>query len=193
MTLTRKKIITAMVVATTGIIVLVTQIGASGSGVGAVKLEGAWVARVTSMNGQPFPAVSQWSYVLSPDASGRSASIHGSIDVGFTSHQPGGTAGFVTPLIGEVVQTGPDTAAFNAYWYSISQGGPGQFDQVVTIGTVSGVARYLAPGKAELTDDFKIYLASADADGDGFPDEGSSPVATFTVTTVDTRIPSPAR
>ncbi len=183
----------AAVVATVAVIVLATQIGAFGSDVGALKLEGAWVARVTSIEGQPFPAVSQWSYVLSPDSSGRSASLHGSIDIGFTPNQPGGTPGFLTPLIGEIVQTGPNTAAFHVYWYEISEGESGEFDQIVSIGTVSGVARLVAPGKMELTDNFKIYPASADADGDGIPDEGSAPIASFTVTTLDTRIPSPAR
>ncbi len=192
MFLNRKKLIMAAVVAA-AVVVLVTQMGASDSGGGALKLEGAWVARVTSINGQPFPAVSQWSYVFSPDSSGRSASVHGSIDIGFSPNQPGGFPGFATPLIGEAVQTGPDPAAFNIYWYDISQGGPGEFDQIVSIGTVSGVAKFVAPGKMELTDHFKIYPASADADGDGVPDEGSAPIASFTVTTLDTRIPSPAR
>jgi hypothetical protein len=66
-------------------------------------------------------------------------------------------------------------------------------NQVVSICTVSGVARSVAPGKAEVANDFKIYPASADADGDGFPDEGSTPINSFTVTTLDMRIPSPAR
>ncbi|MBZ5499858.1 MAG: hypothetical protein LAP85_25960 [Acidobacteriia bacterium] len=188
----RRKLIMAAVVAAAAAIVLVTQIGASNSDQGAMKLEGAWVARVTSMNGHPFPAVSQWSYVFSPDASGRSAAIHGSIDVGFFPNQPGNTT-FSTPLIGEAVSTGPDTATFKVIWYTISQSGPGQFNQVVLIGTASGAARSVGPGKVEVTDDFKIYLASADADGDGFPDEGSTPIRSFTVTTLDTRIPSPGR
>src|SRR5512146_1482783 len=45
-------------------------------GSGAFKLEGAWIARVVGTNGQ-------WSYVVSPDNSGRHATAHGSIDVGF--------------------------------------------------------------------------------------------------------------
>ena len=190
----RRKVIIAAVVATAAVSVLIAQIGASVSGQGDVKLEGAWVARVTGMNGQPFPAVSQWSYVLSPDASGRSAAVHGSIDLSFNPNpnQPGNTM-FSTPLIGETVQTGPDTATFKIFWYTISQGGPGQFNQIVLIGTASGTARFVGPGKAEFTDDFKIYPASADADGDGFPDEGSTPIRSFTVTSLDTRIPSPGR
>jgi hypothetical protein len=186
----RRKLIMAAVAVAAAAIVLATQIGASNTGQGAFKLEGAWVARVTSMNGQPFPAVAQWSYVFCPDASGRSAAIHGSIDVSFGPSQPS-NIGFNTPLIGEIIQTGPDTAAFNAYWYNVRQGGPGQLNQVVSIGRVWGEARLVSEDKAEVSDHFEIYLPSADADGDGFPE--GSPVQSFIVTTIDTRIPPPAR
>ena len=185
----KRKVIIAAVVVAAAAIVLATQIGASGSSQGAMKLEGAWVARVISIGGQPFPFVSQWTYIFSPDASGRRATIHGTIDVGFGPSDP--TVYYNTPLIGEAVQTGPDTVVFNAYWYNVQQGEPGQLNQIISIGTVSGDAWYVAEGKFEITHHFEIYLPGSDADGDGIPDEGSFPVSQFTVTTQDTRIPSP--
>jgi hypothetical protein len=189
MTLNRKKIIVATVVAAAGIIVLVTQIGASGSGGGALKLEGAWVSRVTSIEGIAGKYPFQWSFVLAPDASGRSATLHGSVDVGFgQSADTGGD--FVTPLIGEFVMTGPDTAAFNSYWYGVKKGTP---NQIVSIGRSWGETRSTGPGKSETTYHFEIYPASEDSDGDGFPDAGAAPVKQFIVTSEDTRIPPPER
>jgi hypothetical protein len=37
----------------------------------------------------------------------------------------------------------------------------------------------------------KFYLPSQDADGDGIPDAGETPVFVLPVTTMDTRLPSP--
>ena len=45
----------------------------------AFKLEGAWIAKVVEAPGQ-------WSYVLSSNPSGRFASGHGSVDVGFSAN-----------------------------------------------------------------------------------------------------------
>lgn len=41
--------------------------------------------------------------------------------------------------------------------------------------------------KAEGTHHFALYLPEADVDGDGLPD-GGAPLATFDMTTVDTRL-----
>ena len=50
----------------------------AGNGSNNYKLGGAWVARVIE---SPLPA--QWSYVVVADPSGKHASGHGSIDIGF--------------------------------------------------------------------------------------------------------------
>jgi hypothetical protein len=192
MVFSRRKVIAASILAAAVAFSLVAQVGASDPGQGAPKLEGAWIARVTSLRGQPFTDVSQWTYVLSPDASGRNASIHGTIDIPFGPSQPMNVA-YNTTFLDEVVQTGPDTASFNAYWYNVKQGGAGALNQILSIGRIWGEVMFVAPGKSEVTDHFEIYLPSADADGDGIPDEGSSPIASFLVTTQDTRIPPAVR
>jgi hypothetical protein len=165
-------------VATTSAVLLTAQGAAYGQAPGALKLEGAWIARVTS---SPFPpGPYQWTYILAPASSGRVASIHGSVDVGF----PGGIPhDRTTPVIGEIRQTGPDTTAFNTMWYGLNQG------VVVFIGRAWGTARYLGPDRAEGHHNFEIYLPSADVDGDGLPD--GPPAAAFSVTSQDTRVPSP--
>jgi hypothetical protein len=151
---------------------------APGQAQGAIKLEGAWIARVTS---SPFPpGPYQWTYVLARDSSGRSATLHGTVDVGF----PGGIPhDRTTPLLGELRQTGPDTAVFNSIWYGLNQG------VVVFIGRSWGTTRFFGPDKAEVQHNFEIYLPSADVDGDGLPD--GPPAAAFGVTSLDTRVPSP--
>ena len=91
---------------------VVTPVEAGNGANGAVKLEGAWIAR-----GVEAPV--QWTYVLSPDPSGRQASLHGSIDVGLGASSFG--ADYPSPLIGNLILTGPDTARFNSVWYGIKK------------------------------------------------------------------------
>jgi len=178
--ITRRATVAALagVMATTMAVVLAAQVAAYGQDQGAIKLEGAWIARVTS---SPFPpGPYQWTYILAPASSGRVAGIHGSVDVAF----PGGIPhDGTTPIIGEIRKTGPDPAAYNSIWYGLSQGA------VVFIGRSWGTVRYFGPGRAEGQHNFEIYLPSADVDGDGLPD--GPPVAAFGVTSLDTRVPSP--
>jgi hypothetical protein len=176
----------AVLVVAAAVAVLVTDLAASDPGQGAYKLEGAWIARVTTFNGDPYPFVGQWSYVVVPDPSGRRAAIHGSVDVAFPQN-PQLLSDFNSPIIGEVVMTGPHTVEFNTFWYAIKKGSP--VNSIVFIGRAWGEGRFLAPGKSEFTHNFEIYLPSADTDGDGLPE--GAPVNTFTVTTLDTRVPSP--
>ena len=163
----------------TGAFALARQAGASGQELGAIKLEGAWIARVAT---PAFPVTPQWTYVLVPDGSGKHATIYGSVDVGF------GTPGVDhdSPLVGEMVRTGFDTAAFKVVWHRIDSAG-----HILAIGTVSGTATFTAPGKAGAIHHFAIYAAAADADGDGLPDPETTVVpTTFTLMTMDTRVPS---
>lgn len=159
------------------------EVVASGQDYGRNRLEGAWVARVTGLDGVPpgTPLPFQWSYVLSPSASGRRASLHGSVDVPFP---PTVAYDYVTPIIGDMVQTGPHTTAYTAIWYVIRSDSP--VNQIVLIGTASGEGRRIAPDKLEGTHHFAFYLPSADVDGDGFPD--GSPINTFNATTLDSRV-----
>ena len=179
MFISRRKVVLTALAAATALFVLATQIGAFGPGQGAVKLEGAWIARVV---GLPYPDPVQWSYVLVPDASGRSASLHGSVDMTL----PGGPPiDFTTPIIGEIVQTGHDTAAFNTYWYGIKD------NLIVYIGRSWGETRFTGPRTLESTHHFEIYLPDADTNGDGLPE--LSFVNAFVLTTHDTRVPAPVR
>ncbi len=168
---------------------------ASGQGGEAFKLEGAWIARVTAMDGMP-PGTAlpfQWSFVMAPSPDGRRATIHGSIEVAFPKLLD---YDFPSALLGEVVQTSPSTAAFNSVWYLIKKGSP--VDHIVAIGTATGETRGVGRGRLQTIYHFAFYLASADANGDGLPDDNdgdgvvdAAPIAAFNVTTMDTRLPRP--
>ena len=168
---------------------------ASGQGGEAFKLEGAWIARVTAMDGVP-PGTAlpfQWSFVLAPSPDGRSATLHGSVEVGFPKLLD---YDMISPLVGQLVQTSPSTAAFNSVWYLIKKGSP--VDHIVAIGTATGETREVGRGRSQTNYHFAFYLASADANGDGLPDDNdgdgvvdAAPVAAFDVTTMDTRVALP--
>jgi hypothetical protein len=156
--------------------------GAADAKMGASKLEGAWVAKV-----QEAPL--QWSYVLVPDASGQRASLHGSIDVGLLTFGPNVTT---TPLIGELVMTGPDSAKFFSVWYGRTAAAGPLNATIVYIGVNQGIVKFTGPGKGASTHQITYYLPSSDADGDGYPDAGSTPIAPpVNLTSMDTRVPSP--
>ena len=167
---------------------LVLLTGAPAAGQGAAKLEGTWVARVVEFDGAASPWPFQWSYVLTPDNSGRAAAIYGNVDIGFPPTPPL-VADAHSPLLGRAVTTGPGTHAFDSYWYGIKKDVLPGLDGVLYIGRAWGEGRVVAAGKVETTHHFEIYLPAADADGDGLPDPGAVPVKTFTVLTIDTRVP----
>lgn len=194
MLFTGRKIILTATIATVLMVALIAKFRAYAAPQGgAIKLEGAWVVKVktwTIPGVSPLPA--QWSGVLSAnDPSGRSAAFHGSVDVGFPSSTPFPPGVFTTPILGEFVMTGPNTAVFNSVWYLVQIGNPGH---IVQIGTDVGTVTFTAPNKTEETDHFKFYSPAADADGDGFPDPDAPPqslLLSFDATSVGTRVPAP--
>lgn len=156
---------------------------------GAYKLEGAWIAKVPGTSGQ-------WTFVMVPDASGKTAAGHGSIDVGFVLG-PDLVADYQSPLLIQAVMTGPRTAVSTSVWYGIrklsSPGPQHENAEVVYIGMSHGTTTYVAPGKATGLHALSFYLPAADADGDGLPDAGATPVAYVEFPTEETRVPAPTR
>jgi hypothetical protein len=156
----------------------------------AYKLEGAWIANLADCPGQI-------SYVLSADSSGRRASGHGSIEVGFSTGAVFGPAfapiDYTSPLLISVVMTKPDTASFYAVWYGVKKlAAPSPLTaQIVYIAVNTGEFKLVGPGKMETTHNFAFYYPAQDADGDGFPDDGETTPYAFQRTSVDTRLPLP--
>lgn len=144
----------------------------------AMKLEGAWVARVPGM-----PA--QWSYVLTPaDSSGRRASVQGAFSIripGFLYGLPAQYESEEFPSFwGEVMLTGRNEAEGTVIWWGLKNTVPTQtypFEkQLVVIGVDSFSVSLTAPGKTQVIHNMKFYDPSADVDGDGLPDSGQDPV-----------------
>lgn len=168
----------------------------AGGGDGAYKLGGAWVAKMDSVFGGPPPAEAQWSYLVSADPSGRRAAGHGSIEAGFNvdllfpGFEPIDSS---SPILVNIVMTGPDTASYYAVWYGLKKLGP--FDpvtnKIVMIGVVTGELKFVGPGEARGSHEFALYRPDQDKDTDGFPDEDETPEYAFLATTVDTRLPMP--
>lgn len=183
------------------LVILALTFGVSASvvadnGDSAFKLEGVWVAKVVP------PYVGQWSYMVSSDPSGKRGSGHGSVDVGPRANFACALNGYLTefepsdtesPILVSMVMTGPDTISYNSVWYGLKDLGPMSpiSNEIVLIGTVSGDLEVVAPGKMIGTHNFALYYPTADADGDGFPDEGATPACLFQLNTVDTRLPMP--
>ncbi len=155
----------------------------------AYKLEGAWVSKVVGFPGQ-------WSYVLTPDSSGRRASGHGSVDVGFDPAVFGcelGESNAASPILINIKVIGPDTGVAYSVWYGLRGPSPSQ-SEIAYIGEVRSDVKFLGPGKSSGTHYFYFYLPSQDVDPeDGFPDEGETPAcfAPFPFYTSDTRLPAP--
>jgi hypothetical protein len=181
----RKTRVLIAVIVVAAVLALVLWAGVSAHPARGLKLEGAWIARVTSFEGGPWPFLTQWSYVVTADPSGRRGTVHGSVDVPF----PGVPGDYVTPIIGEVIQTGPETAVDNSIWYHVQKASP--VNEIVAIGTAKGEWRWLGPDKVETTIHFAIYDPSADTNGDGIPEPDAIPLTAFTVTTEDRRLPLP--
>ena len=163
-------------------LLLATQVAWTNSA--AIHLEGSWVARVP---GTPL----LWTYSLAPDPSGKSASISGAIQVPVmpTVFVPGlfEEAEYVSPMVGKIVMTGPDTATFTALWYGMKKVMP--FEQVVFIGVTSGTIKFTSAGKAEVSHFLGFYAPSTDADNDGLPDPGSAASLCLPAVSYDTQVP----
>lgn len=180
---TRRKLTLAALVASAVIGLPATQVAAADAPTVAYKLEGAWVAKA-----QEVPM--QWSYVLVPDASGRRASLHGSIDAPLAVFADPGIN--ITPLIGELVMTGPASARFSSVWYLTVPAAPPLMATIAYVGVNRGEVKFTGPGKAIATHHIAFYHPSSDVDGDGYPDPGATPiVGPLVFTTIDTRVPAP--
>jgi hypothetical protein len=187
MAINRLKVITTGLAAVVVAVVLSASTVIAG-GPGAHKLEGAWIAKVPEVGGQ-------WTYVLVPDASGRRAAGHGSVEVGFNLEFLFGPTDGPSPLLVQLEMTGPNTGIYNCIWYGVRElpdlGPMAPTAELTYIGMVKGTMTFVGPGKIEAEHYFEFYYPSQDADGDGFPDAGEEPVFGFQSASVDTRLPSP--
>ena len=91
--------------------------------------------------------------------------------------------------------TSPDSFELIGVWYGLKE------PSTIFPGVVSADIVYIGVDKAVLTFDtpdrmlgvhiIEYYTPSQDADGDGFPDPGETPVSSTEITSVNTRLPGP--
>ena len=165
------------------------SVASAGGAKGAYKLEGAWLAQCIE-----FPL--QWSWVFAPDASGRRASGHGQFDIGPVTPDLGyGAATRNSHILVEAEMTGPDTVDAIGVWYGLREPSatlPGVVSaDIVYIGIDKAVFTFETPDKLKGVHIIEYYVPPQDADGDGFPDPGQTPVSSTEIHTENTRLPGP--
>ena len=178
-------VITAGLLAAAAALLLAASAATAG-GAGGHKLEGVWIAK---------SAGGQWTYVLTPDPSGRRASGHGSVEIGFSLDFLFGESDRPSPLLINLEMTGKDTGVYNCIWYGIRElpdlGPMTPTAELTYIGIVKGTLTFVGPGKMEGLHSFELYYPDQDGDGDGLPDPNEEPAFAFEAESIDTRLPSP--
>ena len=138
------------------------------------KLEGAWIA--SSDNG-----IRSLVTFAPSDPSGRIATFRNQMVVPPELLAALGVEAY-TDEIGEHVVTGPTTGKYTGIWYGLAGG------RIATIFLDNSSVTFVSPTQLTIEHTVAAYLATADADNDGYPDPGSTPVGVFTAHTVSKRL-----
>jgi hypothetical protein len=94
----------------------------------------------------------------------------------------------VSDNTGEVKMTGRNTGKWILVSYGQAQGTPPQIRAIfVSVGTL----KFTGPDSLEILYTLKAYAATDDADGDGFPDAGATPLEIPGLTLSAKRVPIP--
>ena len=141
---------------------------------GSIKLEGAWVAKTD------VGILSLVTYAPS-DPSGRSAVMRNQMVWPREVLARYGLEA-VTEEIAEAVVTGVNTEAYNGIWYGLVGG------RTAMIFVDHASITYVTPTEKIVAHTVDAYLATADADNDGYPDPGAAPVVTTSNTTTSKRL-----
>jgi hypothetical protein len=157
----------------------------TGFGTKYYRIGGSWVG------GNPTYT---WSCLFAPsDPLGQTAAARPILSY-FNDQFAGLLANFgadnLSVATGEIKMVSPDTARWTLIGYmQVTPKGQGEVLQNKAIIVSHGTWKFTSDTTAALNYTLDIYLPSADADGDGFPDAGATPV--LSVPTVDTakRVP----
>ena len=121
----------------------------------------------------------QWSAVYAPlDPAGRTATLQ----IQFPAYPAAIQAGLLAPFgadtlslaVGEAAMTDRDTAKFTWVAYAVTDAHP---PVIKAIWVVNGTWDITGPDSAMTTETVRIYLPDADANHDGLPDSGATPLA----------------
>ena len=136
------------------------------------RLGGAWIG---GTSGHP-----QWNCLQIPlDPAGQTEALRVSL-VGWGPEFAGLLSAFgantVTDGVGEGRMISQDTAQWSFVCYAQVAGNPPVKTAILVY---SGTFKFTGQDTAALVYTLRVYLASADADGDGYPDAGVLPVLTI--------------
>ena len=88
----------------------------------------------------------------------------------------------VTDEVAEEFVMGRKTTEYTGVWYGLAAG------KIVLICLDDTTSTYVSPTKRINVHVGSFYLPPADADNDGYPDHGTSPVMTFTNKSISKRV-----
>ncbi|HEY5910626.1 MAG TPA: hypothetical protein VJA21_08490 [Verrucomicrobiae bacterium] len=158
-----------------GIALLAGTLCGTGFGQKYYRLGGAWVG------GRPG---FMWTSLTAPlDPLGQTAAARPILkyaDAQFAGLLAAFGADNLSDATGEVRMFSPDTARWTLIAYAqATPHQPGDLLQNKAIVMYSGTWKYTSDDTAVLNYAVNVYLPSADADGDGYPDPGAQPVLTI--------------
>ncbi len=88
----------------------------------------------------------------------------------------------VTDEVAEEFVTGKRTTEYTGIWYGLAGG------RIVLICLDNSTCTFVSPTHRINVHVGSVYLPTADADNDGYPDPGTSPMMTFTNTSIGKRV-----
>jgi hypothetical protein len=157
--------------------------GASDQAQGQFKLGGAWI-------GKELGGGHLWTCTQAPlDSDAREMTLH----VKFTTYSPamaGLAASFgadsFSDFVGEGVMVNRTAARWTMVGYALRQGNPPTVELILV---VSGTFEFTDIAHATLQYTVTVYVATADANGDGMPDADATPLVSFPVSDTAQRVP----
>ena len=144
-----------------------------------MKLGGAWIGTGGSWTGFHSP--------LDPDGRTAAVRING-IATDFSALLAAFGADTMSECIGQAQMISRDTFKYSFVGYGTKQGPP---PVIRFIYVMWGTGTYHGPDALAINATIDVYPAAADANGDGLPDPGTTPVVSIPTTRTAKRVPLP--
>lgn len=181
--LSKKNILILGAGAALAVLLVLTQTAWTDQGQGHYKLGGGWIGK---------GAGTVWTCLVTPlNPEAQAGAVHVKFQLYDTNMAALITAfggDTVSEFIGEGEMINRDTDKWTLVGYIQKQGNP---PQITAIWVVSGTWKFINPDQAVLKYTSYVYLPGADADHDGLPDPGTTPVLTVpNLTDTARRVPN---
>ena len=172
------KLLKCRLVQAGGLLAIVVAVAASSAWSSApearIKLQGAWICQLDN-------GIRGLVTYAPLDPSGQSAALRVELVWPLEALQSM-RIDAVTDEVAEEFVTGKNTSVITGIGYGLAGG------RIVLIFVDNSTLTYDSPTRVNIEGTTKAYLATADADNDGYPDPGSEPVGTFPYKAVGNRV-----